>query len=146
MQYSAYIVTGQRQVDSFTAAFKALSEPTRLRIMALMCRAGRELCVCEFVDALEEPQYHISRSLKILQKAGLVAERRAGKWVHYRVRPGLDAFHDLAIKAIGAIPVEVVARDQQELKRRLKLRENGKCLLGVQKAHLLSRRNCGTTT
>ena len=141
MQQSASIVSGQRKLEGFAAAFQALSEPTRLRIMALVCRAGRELCVCEFVDALEEPQYHVSRSLKILRKAGLVMERREGKWVHYGVPPGLDAFREMALKAIAAIPEEVLARDQRELNRRLKLREEGKCLLGVQKAHLLSRRN-----
>lgn len=133
------MVRGKQAVDSFAAAFQALSEPTRLRIMALLCRAGRELCVCEFVDALEEPQYQISRSLKILYKAGLVAERREGKWVHYRLPAGLDAFGELTLKAINAIPEKVLAKDQSELKRRLKLRENGKCLLGVQKTYLLSR-------
>jgi ArsR family transcriptional regulator len=131
----------QSQVEGFAGAFRALSEPARLRIMALVCRTGRELCVCEFVDALEEPQYHVSRSLKILQKAGLVAERREGKWVHYGLPVGLDSFRELALKAIAAIPKEVLAKDQRELNRRLKLRENGKCLLGVQKTHLLSRRN-----
>lgn len=129
------------QVASFAAAFQALSESTRLRIVALLCRAGKDVCVCELVDALEEPQYHISRSLRILQKAGLVAERREGKWVHYGLPTGLDSFRELALKAAAAIPEAVLATDQRELNRRLKLRENGKCLLGVQKAHLLSRRD-----
>jgi ArsR family transcriptional regulator len=127
-------------MKNYTKAFQALSEPTRLRIVALLCRAGRDLCVCEVVDALEEPQYHISRSLRILQKAGLVAERRVGKWVHYGLPAALDAFRELALKATAAIPKAVLAKDQRELNRRLKLRENGKCLLGVQKTHLLSRR------
>lgn len=134
-------MSDQRQVESLAAAFQALSEPTRLRIVALLCRAGSHLCVCEFVDALEEPQYHVSRSLKILQKVGLVAERREGKWVHYGIAAGLDAFRELVLKAIAAIPETVLAKDQRELKRRLKLRENGKCLVGVQKTRLLSRRN-----
>ncbi len=131
----------QTQVASFAAAFQALSEPTRLRIAALLCRAGRDLCVCELVDALEEPQYHVSRSLRILQKAGLVAERREGKWVHYGLPTGLDPFRELALKAAAAIPEAVLAKDRRELNRRLTLREDGKCLLGVQKTHLLSRRN-----
>lgn len=143
MQYCACVVSGHSQVDSCAAAFQALSEPTRLRIMALLCRARRELCVCEFVDALEEPQYRVSRSLKILEQAGLVTERREGKWVHYGLSSGLDAFRDLAFKAIAAIPDKVLANDQRELKRRLKLRENGRCLLGVRKTRLLSRRNRG---
>ena len=116
MQYCACVVSGHSQVDSCAAAFQALSEPTRLRIMALLCRARRELCVCEFVDALEEPQYHVSRSLKILEQAGLVTERREGKWVHYGLSSGLDAFRDLALKAIAAIPDKVLANDQRELK------------------------------
>lgn len=140
MQYSACIVTGERQMDDFAATFKALSEPTRLRIMALVCRAGRELCVCEFVDALEEPQYHVSRSLRALRKAGLVAERRSGKWVYYSLPRELDSFHAMALKAVSAIPAAVLAQDLAELNRRLKLRENGNCCVGVQKANLLSRR------
>jgi len=134
----------QKSGRKFVAASQALSEPTRLRIMALLCRAARELCVCEFVDALEEPHHHISRSLKILRKAGLVSERREGKWVHYRLPPGLDSFGELTLKAITAIPEEVLAKDQHALARRLKLREDGKCLLGVQKTYLLSRRNSTT--
>lgn len=141
MQYCACVVTDGIKIEDFAAAIQALSEPTRLRIMALLCRAGRELCVCEFVDALEEPQYHISRSLKILQRAGFLNERREGKWVHYSLHPRLDTFRELALKAVTAIPERVLADDQRELNRRFKLRENGKCLVGVQKTHLLSRRN-----
>jgi ArsR family transcriptional regulator, arsenate/arsenite/antimonite-responsive transcriptional repressor len=139
MHVIAYIMSDKRSVESYSAAFHTLSEPTRLRIMALLCQSGRELCVCEFVDALEEPQYHISRSLKILHKAGMVLERREGRWVHYRLPSGLDSFGTLMLKAIAAIPKKVLAKDQRELSLRPKLRENGKCLLGVQKTHLLSR-------
>ncbi len=131
---------GKKDFQSFVATFQALSEPTRLRIMALLSQAGRELCVCEFVDALEEPQYHISRSIKILHKAGLLSERREGKWVHYCLPSMSDEFSELTLKAIAGIPEDLLAKDRRELKRRLKLRENGKCLLGVQKTHLLSRR------
>lgn len=141
MQYYASVMSRLTQVERFAATFQALSEPTRLRVVALLCRAGKDLCVCELVDALEEPQYRVSRSLKILQKAGLVAERRVGKWVHYGLPAGLDSFRELALKAAAAIPEDVLAKDQRELNRRLKLREDGKCLLGVQKAHLLSRRD-----
>ncbi len=130
---------GKKDFQSFVATFQALSEPTRLRIMALLSHAGRELCVCEFVDALEEPQYHISRSLKILHKAGLLSEQREGKWVHYSLPSMSDDFSELTLKAIAGIPEDLLAKDRRELNRRLKLRENGKCLLGVQKTHLLSR-------
>lgn len=131
----------QTQVEKFAVLLQALSEPARLRIMALLCGAGSDLCVCEIVDALEQPQYQVSRNLKILQRARFVAERREGKWVHYGVASGLDRFREMALKAIASIPKQVLASDQRELNRRLKLRENGKCLVGVQKTHLLSRRN-----
>lgn len=140
MHYTASVMSIRKPMEAYAAAFQALSEPTRLRLVALLAGARQELCVCEFVDALEEPQYHVSRNLKILLKAGLVAERREGKWVHYGLPPAADSFRQLVLKAIGSIPKEILRKDEQELKRRLKLRENGKCLLGVQKTHLLSRR------
>lgn len=109
-------------------------------MMALFSGAGQELCVCELVDALEEPQYHVSRSLKILEKAGWVTARREGKWVYFGLPSRLDEFRELVLKAIPAIPRELRAKDERELNRRLKLRDNSKSVLGVQKKHLLSRR------
>jgi ArsR family transcriptional regulator len=127
-------------MESYTSTFKALAEPTRLRIVALLLRAQKELCVCEFVDALEEPQYHVSRSLKILQAAGLLVERPEGKWVYYALSPAADDFQKLLLQAIAALPAKTLDKDQRELARRLKLREGGKCLSGVRKIHLLSRK------
>jgi len=67
---------------------KALADPTRVRIVALL--HGRdELCVCEIVEALRLPQYNVSRHLRELKAAGLVAAYRQGRWMHYRVNPRL---------------------------------------------------------
>jgi ArsR family transcriptional regulator len=63
--------------------FAALADPTRLRLLNLM--AGREVCVCYFVEILRQGQPKISRHLAYLRRAGLVAARREGKWMHYRV-------------------------------------------------------------
>lgn len=139
MQYYAYNMD-REQIQELAAAFQALSEPSRLRMMALFACAGQELCVCEIVDALEEPQYHVSRSLKILEKAGWVTARREGKWVYFGLPTRLDKFRELVLKAISAIPRELRAKDERELNRRLKLRDHSKSVLGVQKTHLLSRR------
>lgn len=127
-------------MKSYASTFKALTEPTRLRIVALLLRAQKELCVCEIVDALEEPQYHVSRSLKILQAAGLLVERPEGRWVYYGLPPAADDFHRFLLQAVAALPEKALAKDQRELTRRLKLREGGKCLSGVRKLHLLSRK------
>jgi DNA-binding transcriptional ArsR family regulator len=61
--------------------FKALSDETRLRIINLLL--GGELCVCELMDALQMPQPRISHQLRILKGAGLVMDRREGRWIIY---------------------------------------------------------------
>jgi ArsR family transcriptional regulator len=60
---------------------KALSDPTRLRIISLL-RHG-ELCVCDLTEALQIPQSTVSRHLSSLRNAGWVKGRRSGKWMHY---------------------------------------------------------------
>jgi ArsR family transcriptional regulator len=69
--------------------FAALADTTRLRLLNLM--AGREVCVCYFVEILRQGQPKISRHLAYLRKAGIVAARREGKWMHYRISPPSDA-------------------------------------------------------
>lgn len=78
--------------------FRALSDPTRLRSLVLLEREG-ELCVCELTYALQTSQPKISRHLAYLRDAGLVADRRDGVWVHYRLRPELP---DWALEVIHA--------------------------------------------
>jgi ArsR family transcriptional regulator, arsenate/arsenite/antimonite-responsive transcriptional repressor len=68
--------------------FAALADATRLRLLNLM--AGREVCVCYFVEILRQGQPKISRHLAYLRKAGIVAARREGKWMHYRITPPPD--------------------------------------------------------
>jgi ArsR family transcriptional regulator len=63
--------------------FAALSDRTRLRLLNLM--DGREVCVCYFVEILDQSQPKISRHLAYLRKAGIVAARRDGKWMHYKI-------------------------------------------------------------
>jgi ArsR family transcriptional regulator len=63
--------------------FAALADPTRLRLLNLI--AGREVCVCYLVEILRQSQPKISRHLAYLRKAGVVAARREGKWMHYRM-------------------------------------------------------------
>jgi ArsR family transcriptional regulator len=64
--------------------FKALSDETRLRIMALLAD-GRELCVCDIMAALELPQSTVSRHLSYLRNVGLVDDRRQGIWMYYKI-------------------------------------------------------------
>jgi ArsR family transcriptional regulator len=68
--------------------FVALSDRTRLRILNLI--GDGEVCVCFFVEVLEEHQRKISRHLAYLRRAGIVTPRREGKWMHYRISPPPD--------------------------------------------------------
>jgi ArsR family transcriptional regulator len=52
---------------------------------------GREVCVCYFVEILEQSQPKISRHLAYLRRAGVVAARREGKWMHYKITVPLHA-------------------------------------------------------
>jgi ArsR family transcriptional regulator len=64
--------------------FRALADPTRLRLLNLVSQ--QEMCVCYFTEVLRSPQPKISRHLAYLRKAGIVSARRDGKWMHYKLR------------------------------------------------------------
>ena len=66
--------------------FRAVADVTRLRILKLL--AAGELCICEIMLALKKPQSSISHNLSILEDAGLIKERKQGKWCHYRISDG----------------------------------------------------------
>ncbi|MGK9175334.1 metalloregulator ArsR/SmtB family transcription factor [Yokenella regensburgei] len=71
--------------------FKMLSDETRLSIVLLLREAG-ELCVCDLCGATGESQPKISRHMAMLRDVNLVADRREGKWVHYRLSPHIPAW------------------------------------------------------
>jgi ArsR family transcriptional regulator len=126
-------------VEEYTQIFKTLSDPTRLRILRLLLDAGKELCVCELVDSLEEPQYNVSKHVTAMRAAGLLKSRKEGRWVYYSPRDADGEFLKLLSLAVAAIPERHVKHDRAELRKRLKLREGGKCLTGVRKEHLLGK-------
>jgi ArsR family transcriptional regulator len=73
-------------LDLLTARFKALSDPLRLRILDRL--RGGERCVCELMEALDAGQSLLSFHLKTLKDAGLVTDRRDGRWMHYALDAG----------------------------------------------------------
>ena len=68
---------------SIALLFKALADQTRLRLINLI--GDDEICVCFFVEVLKTNQPKITRHLAYLKRAGVVAARREGKWMHYRL-------------------------------------------------------------
>ena len=66
--------------------FHALSDETRLKIVGKLLLG--EQCVCNLMDTLEAGQSRLSFHMKTLKDAGLVTDRRAGRWIHYSLDPG----------------------------------------------------------
>lgn len=78
---------GEPSVREFERALKAAADPTRCRILKLL--EPGPLCVCQIQAVLEMAPSTISKHLALLKAAGLVDDRRAGRWIHYR----LDTVH-----------------------------------------------------
>jgi len=76
-------MAGKSSTFNIELFFQALGDTTRLRLLNLM--GDREICVCFFVEILEQGQPKISRHLAYLRRAGIVEARREGKWMHYRI-------------------------------------------------------------
>ncbi len=82
---------------------KVVADPTRLRLIHFIARAGGDVCACDPVDALGLSQPTISHHLKILSEAGLLDREKRGRWVHYTLRPDVLA----EITAALALPMPV---------------------------------------
>jgi ArsR family transcriptional regulator len=90
--------------QQLVAAFHALSDETRLAIVKRL--AGGERCVCDLQDLLDAAQSRLSYHLKTLKDAGLIADRREGRWVHYSLVPG-------ALEAVSGFVGELEAAAQE---------------------------------
>lgn len=76
----------ETQIKAEAEIFKAMADPCRLKILSLL-REG-ELCVCEIMVAVDRPQSSTSHHLSILKDAGLIKERKDGRWSRYRLSEG----------------------------------------------------------
>ena len=72
---------GEKIMEELLSVFKALSDETRLRIIKLLEEG--ELCVCDITAALDMVQPKVSFHLSALKEAGLIKDRKEGKWIHY---------------------------------------------------------------
>jgi ArsR family transcriptional regulator, arsenate/arsenite/antimonite-responsive transcriptional repressor len=76
---------GAADAADLAAAFKALGDPVRLRLMSMIASApSGEICVCDLTPAFDVSGPTISHHLKTLREAGLVDGERRGTWVYYR--------------------------------------------------------------
>lgn len=93
--------------------FKALSDETRLRILKLLEHG--ELCVCDIVAALDMIQPKVSFHLGTLKEAGLIKDRKQGKWVHYRIDESDIFKRFLVLSVIEKISGKIIQEDRKRL-------------------------------
>ncbi|MRT93646.1 metalloregulator ArsR/SmtB family transcription factor [Ancylomarina sp. 16SWW S1-10-2] len=104
--------------------FKALSDIKRLKIIWLLTNIDEKICVSEIVEVLQEPQYNVSRHLKILKDALLINEVREGKWVFYYLSTVKSDFQIQIQKVISSIPEKEMTKEINKCRNLLSTRGN----------------------
>ncbi|MDI6400792.1 metalloregulator ArsR/SmtB family transcription factor [Balneolaceae bacterium ANBcel3] len=120
----------KRSMQQYIDAFKSLGDEKRLRIMHLFVRSRQALCVSELVDALNIPQYQVSRHIQHFRQAGLLKVRKEGIWSYYYLnedRAFKKLFYDFLSKTFSGDPFQ---KDWKALGVRLSYREKGRCVIG----------------
>ena len=88
------MVTTQLDLPRSSRIFHALSDETRLSVLQML--GDGERCVCDLQDALRVAQSRLSFHLKVLKEAGLVTDRKDGRWSYYTLVPeALTEAHDI---------------------------------------------------
>jgi len=88
--------------------FHALSDRTRLAVLQRL--RGGERCVCELTDDLGAAQPRLSFHLKVLKEAGLVTDRREGRWMYYTLDPSTLAEAGAILDALSEPPTAAERR------------------------------------
>jgi ArsR family transcriptional regulator len=87
--------------------FHALSDETRLEVIELLRKGER--CVCELTDTLDAAQSRLSFHLRVLKDAGIVRDRKDGRWVHYELVS--EAFEEIETLVDNMKPRAVSAKE-----------------------------------
>jgi ArsR family transcriptional regulator, arsenate/arsenite/antimonite-responsive transcriptional repressor len=105
--------SGDEPVKDLSTIFKALSDETRLRILKLLEHG--ELCVCDIVAAFDMIQPRVSFHLNVHKQAGLLKDKKDGKWMRYRIDDS-DLFKRfLILSVIERIPADALEEDAKRL-------------------------------
>jgi arsenate reductase/ArsR family transcriptional regulator len=130
-------------LDSTVHLARALAHPARLRILAML-RSG-ELCVCQVTEVLGLAPSTVSAHLKELRLAGVISERKDGRWVHVRLAEAVaaPAWIECALARLaGDGQVTVDDRLVAELRR---LPVADLCRLGLEESRRRAAENPGRT-
>jgi len=125
----------EKNMSELTNIFKALSDETRLRIIKLLEKS--ELCVCDITAALDMVQPKVSFHLNALKEAGLIKDRKAGRWIHYRLETSDMFKRFLVLAVIEKAPLDAVQKDRKRLGVFLKIKDTKAKVVGLR-----DKRNC----
>jgi ArsR family transcriptional regulator len=117
-------------MNELTSIFKALSDQTRLRIIKLLEEG--ELCVCDITAALDMVQPKVSFHLNTLKEAGLIRDRKQGRWIHYRLDTSDMFKRFLVLAVIDKAPLDAVQKDRKRLGAFLKIKETKTKVVGLR--------------
>jgi ArsR family transcriptional regulator len=110
-------------MNELVTIFKALSDETRLRVIKLLEHG--ELCVCDITAALDMVQPKVSFHLSALKEAGLIKDRKQGKWIHYSLNDK-DLFRRmLVLSACERMQDSTISGDRKRLDAFLGMKDKG---------------------
>ena len=116
-------------MQELVAIARALGDPTRIRIVAAL-RNG-ELCVCELADALDISQSSLSSHLQICRQVGVLTTRKESRWIYYSLSTRYAPLIEKIFSELQTVRRdEQLHRDGRRLKKRLQIREGGRCVVG----------------
>jgi DNA-binding transcriptional ArsR family regulator len=120
------------RLDSAVTVARALGHPARLRAVAMLCSG--ELCVCQVTAVLGLAPSTVSLHLRELKRAGIVRERKQGRWVYVGLSDDIEArsWIDLAVTAAGTDPQ--LEEDVRMVERLRRMPVEELCRLGVPAA------------
>jgi ArsR family transcriptional regulator len=117
-------------MNDLVILFKALSDETRLRIIKLLEKG--ELCVCDITAALDMVQPKVSFHLSTLKEAGLIKDRKQGKWIHYSINEN-DLFRRMLIlSACERMDGSVPTADRKRLDAFLREKDQGGKVVAIK--------------
>ena len=139
MQASNNSTVDGHDVKQVAKLLKVLGDPTRLRILRLLVATEEEICVCEFVDSLQERQYNVSKHVRVLEQSGIIAGEKEGRFTYYRMLPDRGVAGEVALCGFMIAALRLDQQCQADVARfseRVSVRVNGRCRIGIQSRHL----------
>lgn len=109
-------MTNIQQLEQYALFHKALAEPVRLRVLALL-NEKESLCVCDLVSVLDLSQSTVSRHLSYLKNQGIVHSWREGNWIHYDLVRKHPSFGVIEQSLMGLQTLEMIKADKLALEK-----------------------------